>query len=171
MAVDAVTLGPLRGALLALLLAAGACNEDPPPVAAAKSYAAAVQRGDAKALLDLVDAQTVAYVQDSAERASDQIGGRRNVEPYEMLQVTDVDPKFQVARTELVSSGEDAATVKLFGADGSEHTLDLVREEGQWHVQVPVPRRIEVDPPAAAVEDGDDEAPAAESTREPEGEP
>lgn len=124
---------------LGMLVALPACNEDPAPVAAAKQFAAAVRSRDTQAILDTVDQQTLAYVEHSAERASDQIGGRRSVSPTEMLQVVDVDGRFAVAKAELLSESGDAATVKLIGADGTDHEVQLVFEEGAWKVSLPTP--------------------------------
>ena len=116
-----------------------ACNEEPAPVAAAKQFAAAVRSQDTEALLETVDHKTLAYVERSAERASDQIGGRRSVSPSEMLQVVDVDGRFAVAKAELLSETGGAARVKLIGADGTEHEVQLVFEEGAWKVSLPTP--------------------------------
>lgn len=127
---------------LALILSvsmAPSCNEEPAPVATAKKFASAVQRNDVKSMLELVDEQTAAYIEQSAERASDQIGGRRNVQPDEMLQIVDVDQRFAVAKAELIDMNDVSATVKLIGADGTEHTLELVQEEDGWRVRVPLP--------------------------------
>jgi len=115
------------------------CNEEPAPVSAAKQFAAAVRSRDTEALLETVDQKTLAYVEHSAERASDQIGGRRSVSPSEMLQVVDVDGRFAVAKAELLSEAGDAASVKLIGADGTEHQVQLVFEDGAWKVSLPTP--------------------------------
>lgn len=124
---------------LGIAAALPACNEDPAPVAAAKQFAAAVRSQDTEALLETVDQKTLAYVEHSAERASDQIGGRRSVSPSEMLQVVDVDGRFSVAKAELLSESGDAASVKLIGAAGTEHEVQLVFEEGAWKVSLPTP--------------------------------
>ncbi len=131
---------------LAVAASVAACNEEPAPVAAAKQFAAAVRSRDTEALLETVDQKTLAYVELSAERASDQIGGRRSVGPSEMLQVVDVDGRFAVAKAELLSEAGDAASVKLIGADGTEHEVQLVFEGGAWKVSLPTP------PPPAGVE-------------------
>lgn len=125
-------------AVFVVLSVVPGCSEEPPAVSAAKAYAAAVQSGDAKRVLSLVDESTASFFDQAAARASDQIGGRRSVEPHEMLQVVDVDPRFQVAKAELVSSTETTATVKLLGAEGSEHVVHLVLEDEQWKVHVPM---------------------------------
>lgn len=127
---------------LALVLAtlAGACGRDEPaPVTAARGFAAAVQTGDVERILELAESGAVAHLNRAAESASDQVGGRRNVEPHEMLQVVDVDPMFQIAEAELVRGDEASAVVALIGADGTRHELTLVQEDGQWRVRVPVP--------------------------------
>ncbi|MGH1342006.1 MAG: hypothetical protein ACRBN8_10670 [Nannocystales bacterium] len=113
---------------------------------AAKQFAVAVRTRDTEALLETVDQKTLAYVEHSAERASDQIGGRRSVSPTEMLQVVDVDARFAVAKAELLSNAGDAATVKLIGADGTGHEVQLVLEDGAWKVSLPTP------PPPAGIE-------------------
>ena len=126
------------------VLAAGAmassCGaEEPAPVVAAKKFASAVQRGDVEAFLELVEAPVAERLSSAAERASDQVGGRRNVEAHEMMEIVDVDPRFQVAKAELVSGDLTQATVRLTGADDTTHDLGLVNEDGQWHVVVPLP--------------------------------
>ncbi len=123
---------------LSMPFAAG-CSEEPAPIVAAKRFASAVQSRDTQGILDLVDAQTLSYVQHSAERASDQIGGRRSVDPSEMLQVVDVDARFAVVKAELLSESGGAATVRLVGADGTEHDLQLVYEDEAWKVVLPTP--------------------------------
>lgn len=116
-----------------------ACRtEEPQPVLAAKRFAVAIKRGDVQTLLELVTAPVAERLASAAARASDQVGGRRNIEPHEMLQIVDVDPTFQVAKAELVESDAQTATVRLTGADGNTHDLGLVNEDGQWHVVVPL---------------------------------
>ena len=129
------------GALVvASALALFACGDkEPPPVTVAKRFAAAVQSADVAKLLDLVDPAAAAHLQRAAERASDQVGGRRKVEPHEMLQIDDLDPRLQVAQAELVTGDDETASVRLTGADGSTHELTLVAHEGEWRVRIAVP--------------------------------
>jgi hypothetical protein len=117
----------------------GCGGDEAAPVTAARRFADAVQNRDVVTMLPLVDSGARDLLQRAAERASDQVGGRRNIEPHEMLQVVDVDPRFQVARAELVHGDDDTAQVKLVGADGTDHLLDLVYEEGAWRVRIVVP--------------------------------
>lgn len=106
----------------------------------AKAFANAARIGDVEQVLAMADAQTVARVQQAAERAGDQVGGRRVIEPTEMMQVVDVDPRFQIAKAELSQGDEQRATVRLEGADGTSHVVELVNEEGAWRVRLPLPR-------------------------------
>ncbi len=126
------------GMALGLGLPAG-CSEEPAPVVAAKQFASAVQSRDVERVLAHVDGATVQYVERLAERAGDQIGGRRSVDQSEMLQIVDVDQRFSVVRAELVSESGTSATVRLVGADGTDHQLDLVQEDGAWKVVLPAP--------------------------------
>ncbi len=128
------------GLALTGLALTGCADEEPEPVSVARAYVRAMQGGDTEAVLALADAQTVARVRQASERASDQVGGRRNIESQEMLQVVDVDPRLQVASMELVNNSGEQATVKLTSADGSEQTLTLVNENGAWRVTLPLPR-------------------------------
>jgi hypothetical protein len=133
--------GRWRGLVLAVGLAVGCGEDEPGSVQAARRFVHAVQAGEVAKVLELVDAEAVAYVQRAAARASDQVGGRRNVEGSEMLQVVDVDPHFQVQQAELVEGDERRALVRLHGADDTTRTLDLVNENGEWKVKLPLPRR------------------------------
>jgi hypothetical protein len=82
----------------------------------------------------------------AAAQASDQVGGRRRIEPAEMLQIVDVDPNFELATAELLGDtspppAEDGtiAQVRLLGSQQESHTLTLVREDGAWRVRIPLP--------------------------------
>jgi hypothetical protein len=90
-------------------------------------------------MLDLIDNRAREVLQTAAHRASDQVGGRRNIDPHEMLQVVDVDPRFQVAEAELLEADDRQARVRLIGVDGTEHELRLVYEDDAWKVSIPVP--------------------------------
>jgi hypothetical protein len=127
-------------ALLAAFLVTTACHEEPAPVTTAKAFIVAAKGRNSQAVLDLADEKTVAYAQQAASEASHQIGGRRSVEPSEMLQVVDVDPRFAVAKSEVLSQTADAATVRLHGADEATHDVNLVLEQGEWKVSLPTPR-------------------------------
>lgn len=123
-----------------VVLLGAACNREPPPVTVAKAFASAIQHRNPEQVLPLLDAPAREALEEAAERATDQIGGRRPVGTYEMLQIVDVDPRFQIAQATLVESDERAATVRLRGVDGTEYLLSLVHENGEWRVRVPLPQ-------------------------------
>lgn len=131
----------LRTALLVAWAAlSGACSEQgSDPVRAAQAFTAAVRSGDMKAVLPLLEKAALARLEQSATQASDQVGGRRSIEPAEMLQIVDVSPTFELAHTELVDNDGATAHVRLLGAQQETYTLTLVHEDGAWHVRIPIP--------------------------------
>ena len=87
----------------------------------------------------LLEKAALDRLEQSAAQASDQVGGRRSIEPAEMLQIVDVSPTFELAQTELVDNDGTTAHVRLLGAQQETYTLTLVQEDGAWHVRIPVP--------------------------------
>ena len=128
------------GALLVVAPGLGCGEDEPEPVKAARAFAEAVRYRDVEQILQMVDSQTRSRIGQAAERASDQVGGRRNVEVEEMIQVVDVDPRFQVAEVVLGQDDGQRAVVRLQGSDGTEHSLELINEDGAWKVRLPLPR-------------------------------
>lgn len=127
------------GVALATVLATGCGQDEPEPVVAAKAFTQAVRSANTERVLELVDEQTVARVAIAAERASDQVGGRRSIDPVEMFQVIDVDLRFQIKSAELVSQSGDEAVVSLTGADDTTRTLAMVRQQQTWRVRLSAP--------------------------------
>lgn len=146
---DRLALGPvtlelhpvLRTTLLIAWAAlSGACREQASdPVRAAQAFTVAVQSGDMKSVLPLLEKSALDRLEQAAAQASDQVGGRRSIEPAEMLQIVDVSPTFELAQTELVDNDGTTAHVRLLGAQQETYTLTLVQEDGAWHVRIPVP--------------------------------
>lgn len=128
-----------RVGLFALLLTACGGEKEAAPVVAARAFAQVMQSGNAQALIPLLDRAAAERLDGAASRAGDQVGGRRSVGPYEMLQIVDVPDTFQVAKAELVSGDDAQAQVALIAADGTRQTLDLVFQEGAWRVRVQLP--------------------------------
>jgi hypothetical protein len=128
---------------LVLALSAGCGEKEAAPVTAAKEFARAMRDGDTKAVIGLLEHDAHARLEQAAARASDQVGGRRNIELHEMLQVVDVPHAFQVAKAELVTSDDTHAQVALTGADGERHSIELVLQDGEWRVRVSVPETTE----------------------------
>lgn len=154
-----------RSLVLARLLALGlalalsgslglACKSDEAePVAVARAFAEAARRGDVDGMLAVIERPAVDQLALSAERASDQVGGRRSIEPAEMLQIVGVDRTIAVASAELVDNNLERAHVELTMTDGRTIRLELVWEqaiagdddtparEGGWKVRIPLPTR------------------------------
>lgn len=122
-------------------VASGGCGreKEAAPVTAARTFAQVMQRGDTKTLIGLLELEAVARLERAATRASDQVGGRRNIELYEMVQVVDIPDSFQLAKAELVEGDDTQALVALTAADGTRHVLELVFQESVWRVRVPIP--------------------------------
>lgn len=133
--------GALRmAALICWAALAGACaDKRSDPVGTAQAFVAAVQRGDTDAVLPLLEQAAAQRLAAAAEQASDQVGGRRRIEPAEMLQIVDVDPNFELAQAELLDSDGALAHVRLVGSQQERYTLTLVHEDGAWHVRIPFP--------------------------------
>lgn len=130
--------------LIGLVLAA--CGRDESePVAVARAYAEASRRSDVPALLAVIDHDAVDELERAAERASDQVGGRRAIEATEMLQISGVDRTLAVAEAKLVEQTDLAAIVELTMTDGRTVPVHLVWEDdeseagGVWKVRVPRP--------------------------------
>jgi hypothetical protein len=111
------------------------------PTEVAEAYARAVQRRDAKAVLELIDTTAAQRLAFAAERASDQVGGRRSIEPWEMLQIVQTDPLRQLASSEVLERSDTRARVRLTDNQARTYDLDLVFESDTWHVRVPAPPR------------------------------
>lgn len=122
----------------ALLQAFAGCGDsEPEPVQAAKSYMAALQAHDVGGLLPLMTVEAVQQLEVAAVAASEQIGGRRNIAPSEMVQVVDFDERFRVFEAELLDMDEESATVRLRGAGDAELVLSLRQQDGRWRVSMP----------------------------------
>ncbi len=139
---------------LALTLGSGAiaCKaQESEPVAVARAFAETARRGDVEGMLAVVERPAVARLRDAAETASDQVGGRRAIEPHEMLQIVGVDRTTAVAAAELINDDGRTAQVELTMTDGRSVRLELVWEQGDaaadaadssagaWKVRVPLP--------------------------------
>lgn len=149
----------VRAFALALALTMGsggsvglACKPDEAePVAVARAFAEAARRGDVDAMLAVIERPAVDRLAQAAERASDQVGGRRSIEPAEMLQIVGVDRTVAVADAELLDTNLERAHVELTMTDGRTIRLELVWEQpiidedgnptrtGGWKVRIPMP--------------------------------
>ncbi|MFV8750710.1 hypothetical protein ACNOYE_09170 [Nannocystaceae bacterium ST9] len=136
---------PLLALTLLASLALGCGRDESEPVAVARAYADAARRSDVPAMLAVIEHDAVAELERAAERASDQVGGRRAIEATEMLQIAGVDRTLAVAEATLVEQDDQSATVELVMTDGRTVIVHLVWEAneseagGAWKVRVPLP--------------------------------
>jgi hypothetical protein len=137
---------------LGCLAVGSSCKRDEAePVAVARAFAEAARRGDVEAMLAVIERPAVDRLSQAAERASDQVGGRRSIEPAEMLQIVGVDRTTAVAAAELLETNLERALVELTMTDGRTVRLELVWEQpiidddgtptrtGGWKVRIPTP--------------------------------
>ena len=144
------------GLCLAALVGLGslACGPDESePVSVARRFAEIARRGDVEAMLEVVERPAVERVERAAARASDQVGGRRNIETAEMLQIVGVDRTVAVADATLLDDDGEVAHVELTMTDGETVRLELVWEQalagdddsparsGGWKVRIPLPAK------------------------------
>lgn len=114
---------------LVLVLGSGCKSKESEPVAVARAFADAARRSDVDGILAVVERPAVDYLELAAERASDQVGGRRSIERDEMLQIVGVDRTVAVASAELIDDDGKRAHVELTMTDGREMRLELVWEQ------------------------------------------
>lgn len=138
-----MTRGRVTAWALSALVLLGCGRDESEPVAVARAYADASRRSDVRALLAVIEHDAVAELEQAAERASDQVGGRRAIEETEMLQIAGVDRTLAVAEATLVEQSDLAAIVELVMTDGRTIAVHLVWESdesesgGAWKVRVP----------------------------------
>lgn len=121
------------------------------PVAVARAFAETARRGDVAGMLAVIEQPAVERLEAAAETASDQVGGRRAIEPSEMLQIVGVDRTVAVAKAKLIDESDKLAHVELTMTDGRNVRLELVWEPateasedsaaraGGWKVRIPIP--------------------------------
>lgn len=139
------------GAMLATLLLSACASKEAEPVSVARAFADAARRGNVEAMLAVVEYSAVEQLEFAAERASDQVGGRRSIEAREMLQIVSVDRTIAVAEARLIDEDNARAHVELTMTDGRTIRLELIWEQaivgdgtapsrpGGWKVRIPLP--------------------------------
>lgn len=141
--------------VLALAAPVSACaRKDAEPVAVAKQFAEASRRGDVEGMMAVLERPAVERLEQAAERASDQVGGRRSIAPEEMLQIVGVDRTIAVVDAKLVDQTDTLAHVEMKTTDGKTVRIELIWETAQndaspdegeststgaWKVRVPLP--------------------------------
>ena len=108
------------------------------PIRAASRFVAVAGYGQGVSIWPHLSAETRRILEREAERASNQIGERRNIAPSEMLQIVDV-PTFDPRRIpELRSQSDTTAEVVFFDMEGTEYPVKMFLEEEHWRVNLPL---------------------------------
>jgi len=144
----------LAGALVLGSVGMACARQDAEPVTVAKRFAESARRGDVEAMMAVLERPAVARLERAAERASDQVGGRRSIAAAEMLQIVGVDRSISITEATLVDQSEQLAHVDLGTTAGQTIRIELVWEpaedpaegepqedasEGSWKVRIPLP--------------------------------
>ena len=122
-----------------LAISLGCHSESDDVLVVAKQFASAVQRKDIPTILKISEQTRIDRLEKAAERASDQIGGRRQVEVREMLQIVGTNSVFAAETFEVTRIQDDRAKVLVTGVSGESFELDMIRQGGLWRVIIPVP--------------------------------
>jgi hypothetical protein len=112
------------------------------PIVIARAYVGATLSGDSAQMIELLDGSVVAALESAAQRATDQIGGRRTIAAEEILQVTRTNPFFVIDSIQEISNDGERAVVEVIGVSGESVRLDLVRSESGWRVWLRVPAAL-----------------------------
>jgi hypothetical protein len=129
---------PIAAVVLACVLGIACGEKEPPPVTAAKAFALAMRSQNVERVLPLLEKGANVRLEQLASVAGDHVGGRRVIEPKEMLQIVDVPSPLEIASAELVSSEGDKAAVALVCTDGTRLRIDLIYQDDSWRVRVPI---------------------------------
>lgn len=120
--------------IAALLCVVGCDYGETDATQVASRFAAAARYGQGASIWPHLSRASRAVLEAEAERASNQIGDRRNVAPHEMLQIVDVPALDGRRLPTLARDGDARATVTFFGVDGGEYPVQMILEGGAWKV-------------------------------------
>jgi hypothetical protein len=120
---------------LALILVAG-CGRGGSPGAAVQALAEASREGDTARAWELLGPRTRARLEADAHLAAQQ-AGRRALPPSELLAAGWTPPRFELERVRELSRDDASALVEVRGPRGEVERVELVREAGQWKVELP----------------------------------
>jgi hypothetical protein len=126
----------LAAAALAAAVAGRSCSvDDDSPEGAVRSFVAAAEAGDEAAIHELLGPATRHKLDQAAERATNLAGNTRRYGPLDLVSIAEVSHRPK--KIALVSRDGDIAVVELTGADGATARLSLVREDGDWRIELP----------------------------------
>lgn len=124
-------------ALAAVASGRGCTPVDATPEGTARAFVSAARSGDRRAVWALLGPTTQARLSVAAEGATARVGGTRRYAPEDMLDVRASDGHFAPSGYHTASDTGGVAQVVLQGPSGQSDTLELVRVDGRWRVELP----------------------------------
>jgi hypothetical protein len=134
--VRAVTFSVTALTTLGLVFAVGGeqCHSDEDdPVAAVRAFAVLARTGDREAMYERLGPRTKSSLDKAAARASQLVNSNEYRGP-DMIHVTPDD--LDSPRYEMQSVSEDAAIVLAIDDSGRATSIELVRVDGRWHIEL-----------------------------------
>lgn len=119
------------------LLACGASDKAKTPEAAVRALIAAARAGDRSAVFRRLGPSTRGLIESQAGAAR-RLSGRVPLKPEDFLSVGWAPPAWEATGMRVTRKDDQSADVDVFSAAGDRHALTLVREGGDWKVELPV---------------------------------
>jgi hypothetical protein len=123
-------------ALLAVALGCSSRERATTPERAVERLAAAARTGDRAGVFATLGPATRARLQ-RLQVASRKTTGPVSMKPEDFLSVGWAPPAWEPASIRTIRREGDVAEVEVGSAEGDRHTVHLVREGGEWKVELP----------------------------------
>jgi hypothetical protein len=120
-------------------LAVSACSDpgDPrSPEGAVRMLITAARRGDRVSVYRLLGPETRARV-DALAASTRRTSGRVPMKPEDLLSVGWAPPAWDPAGMRTLRRDGDRADVEVYSGAGDRHPVTLVRQNGEWKVELP----------------------------------
>ena len=136
------TLAAVTSALAAMAVAAAVAGRScrvtqPGPEATVRDLMRAAKTGDTDTVYELLAPATRAKLDTEAKRATDDLGGAVRFTAKDLVSIGSASDTPPPTAITLVEETGDRARVLVVSASGDRSTIDLVRVEGLWRVDVP----------------------------------
>lgn len=125
--------------LVAATLLAGACggrDRATTPEGAVKLLIASARGGDRASVYQRLGPATRARI-DGLQVAARKTSGRVAMKPEDFLSVGWAPPAWEPAGMRTLRRDDHSADVEVYSAAGDRHTVALVREGGEWKIELP----------------------------------
>lgn len=106
------------------------------PEGAVQALVAAARTGDRAGVYQRLGPQTRARIQ-AQQAATRRMSGRLVMKPEDFLSVGWAPPAWEPAGTRVLRREGDTAEVEVYSSAGDRHAVQLVREAGEWKVELP----------------------------------